>query len=319
LADLSATNGLGQSSTPRGIFSYSAIQTALAGDKTTADDTTALADEVPMTDPISGTHTYFVPRAEQKALGLLSGTDTTSDGTVTFDSGANTFDFTRSDGITAGQYDFAGTVAHEFSEIMGRSLLCNATVTSTDGKTTWTNSNNLLDLFHWSANGTRSFVGTSAGYFSIDGGATNLNNFNTNTNGDFGDWASAAGNDSFRAFSDSGVVNPVTATDFRLLDVIGWNLTDTAPTVTALTASVGEDGPTFSQDLLSGTGDAEGDYLVIQNVPGSITTTGGRKLTLGVDYTVSGSTLALTAAGFRQVRQLGARRQRHRGVRLRRQ
>jgi VCBS repeat-containing protein len=298
LADLSATNGLGASNTPLNSFSYSSIQTALSSDSKTSDDTTALADELPSTDPISGTHTYWLTTAQQKALGLLSGTagGAGSDGTVTFDSGANTFDFNRSDGITTGEYDLAGTVAHEFSEIMGRSLLVGGTINTSGGPVS--PSYDPLDLFHWSANGTRSFTGTSAGYFSIDGGATDLNDFNTNSKGDFGDWASAAGNDSFRAFSDSGVVNPVTATDFREMDVIGWDLTDTAPTVTALTASVGEDGPTFSQDLLSGTGDAEGDYLVIQNVPTSITTSGGRALTLGVDYTLSGSTLSLTASGF---------------------
>jgi len=44
------------------------------------------------------------------------------------------------------------------------------------------------------------------------------------------------------------VINPVTLTDFEELDVLGWNLVETAPTVTPLTASVGEDDPSPSKD-----------------------------------------------------------------------
>jgi VCBS repeat-containing protein len=297
LADLAG--GLGKSFWNFNSFSYSAIRNALQSDATTSNDTTALADDVPSTDPISGTHTYFMVLAEQKALGLLAGNATGSDGSVTFDSGATTFDLDRGDGITTGRYDLAGTVAHEFTEVMGRSLLVGSTVTLSDG-TKVTNSNFLLDLFHWSTDGTRSFSGTSAGYFSIDGGATDLADFNTDPTEDFGDWAGTTlvGNDSFLAFSGSGVINPVTLTDFEELDVLGWNLVETAPTVTPLTASVGEDDPSPSKDLLTGTADAESDFLSVQNLDSTVTTSGGRSLTLGTDYTLSGSTLSFTPAGF---------------------
>ena len=50
----------------------------------------------------------------------------------------------------------------------------------------------------------------------------------------------------------SGVVNFVSLTDLRVMDVIGWQVAETAPVVTALTATVGEDGPTLSQGLLTG-------------------------------------------------------------------
>jgi len=304
LGDL-GPNGLGHSNWSFNSFSYSAIQTALSGDATTADDTAALANAVPSTDPISGTHTYWMVRAEQKALGLLSGTDSGSDGSVTFANAANTFDFNRADGITAGLYDFAGTVAHELTEVMGRSLNVGGTVTD-GGGTAHPNSNFLFDLFHYSADGTRSFSGTTAGYFSLDNGATDLNDFNTISGGDAGDWGGTAlvGNDSFLAFSNSGVVNAVMNTDFRVMDVLGWDLVNQAPTIAPLSASVGEDGPTLSQDVLSGSADADGDFLVVQSLDGSVTTAGGRHLTLGIDYTLSGSTLALTAAGFAQFNDL---------------
>src|ERR1035437_2646234 len=86
-----------------------------------------------------------------------------------------------------------------------------------------------LDLFHYSAPGVRDFSGTTPGYFSINGGQTNLNNFNTNPGGDFGDWASSAGNDSALAYASPGVVMPFTAADLTAMDVIGWNLASSGP------------------------------------------------------------------------------------------
>ncbi len=74
LGDLSP-NGLGASNTPFNSYTYSTIQTALNGDATTTDDATALANAVPTTDPVTGTHTYWISRAEAKALGLISGSD----------------------------------------------------------------------------------------------------------------------------------------------------------------------------------------------------------------------------------------------------
>jgi VCBS repeat-containing protein len=290
-----ASNLLGQSQ-PGSLnsFSYSNISTNLSADATTADDATAA---LPSTDPITGTHTYWLDRAEQKALGLLDANNTGSDGTVTFQNAANTFDYNRSDGITAGLYDFAGTVAHEISEIMGRSMLVGGTIGSA------TNSYDLLDLFHFQSDGGRQFAKAAPSYFSFDNGHTNINTFNVGA-GDAADWAGSAGNDAFLNASGSGIINPVTLADARELDVLGWNLVETAPTVAALSGSVGEDGPSFSKDLSSGTSDAEADFLVVQNLDTTVTTAGGRHLTLGTDYTISGSTIALTASGFAKFNSL---------------
>ena len=83
-----------------------------------------------------------------------------------------------------------------------------------------------FDFFKYSAAGVRRSTAPREGYFSPDGGVTNLDGFNANADDDFGDWASSAGNDAFRAFSDSGVVNAVTPTDVVVMDVLGW---DAAP------------------------------------------------------------------------------------------
>ena len=81
----------------------------------------------------------------------------------------------------------------------------------------------LYDLFKFTGSGAHSFVGTAQGYFSLDNGTTNLNDFNNDPDDDFGDWAQSAGDDSFLAFSGTGVVNAVTPTDLRVMDVLGWD------------------------------------------------------------------------------------------------
>src|SRR5207253_7128986 len=91
--------------------------------------------------------------------------------------------------------------------------------------------------FRYSPPGVHDFVGTTPGYFSLNNGTTNLDNFNTNPGGDFGDWAASAGPDAALAFVPSGVVEPFTSTDIRVMDVIGWDVVAAPPTNANLTAS----------------------------------------------------------------------------------
>ena len=178
-----------------GPYTFAQITSALAQDPHSGSDAIALA-HLPTVDPISGTHAYYMTSAQAKALGLQGASDAL-DGTVQF---ANNppFDYDRSDGITPGSYDFYGTVAHEFSEVMGREL----NAIGNEVQTGKPNGYYPFDLFKYSAAGVPTFVGTTAGYFSPDGGVTNLDNFNADSDDDFGDWASSAGDDAFRAFSD---------------------------------------------------------------------------------------------------------------------
>src|SRR3954447_13055843 len=78
-ADLGA-NGLGASNTNLNTDTYSDLRGKLIGDATTTDDTNSAAT-LPGTDPISGTHTYWLTRADQKALGILGAHDAGNDGT----------------------------------------------------------------------------------------------------------------------------------------------------------------------------------------------------------------------------------------------
>jgi len=208
------SGALGESETFLNSYSYAQIRNGLATHAPSADATTAL-NSLPAGDPIGSAHAYWLATAEAKALGL-QGASSSTDGFVGF---GNSFPFfydaTHTQAVPAGQYDFFAVVAHEFSEVMGRMLFTGSNIVGT-------NAYDFLDLFHYSGQNTRDFSGTTPGYFSINGGTTNLDNFNTNPGGDFGDWASSAGHDSFLAFSPSGVLNAISEADLKLLDALGY-------------------------------------------------------------------------------------------------
>ena len=207
------SGALGESDTFFNQYSYSQIRGALIAGSSKGSST------LPVADPTSGGN-YWVSTGEAKAIGL-AGPSSAVDGFVGFASqGVSwTFNTTNGGSVAPGTYDFFGVAAHELTEVLGRDLF----VGSQDNQGIGANSYTPLDLFHYSSNGTRDFLGTTAGYFSVDGGATNLDSFNTNPNGDFGDWANSVGNDAFRAFSNSGVSNPVSQSDLTELSALGYH------------------------------------------------------------------------------------------------
>ncbi len=215
------SGAIGESISFYNSYTYAQLRTALAGDAKSTDDATAVGT-LPVSAPISGS--YWTTQTEAKAMGL-AGQSSAVDGYVGF-SNVSGFDYDNSNGVTAGQYDFFGAVAHEFSEVMGRQLA--AGDTSLDSQNGFV----ALDLFHYSAPGVRDFTSTQPGYFSINGGTTSLHSFNTDTNGDAGDWASGAGLDAANAFGTTGATEPFSATDLTALDVIGWDL-DHPPVLSA--------------------------------------------------------------------------------------
>jgi hypothetical protein len=74
------------------------------------------------------------------------------------------------------------------------------------------------DLFHYTAPGSLQLSeGSNPGYFSIDGGITNLDNFDA-TNHD-GDWTRGIA-DSFSAFGGFGSLLAFTQTDVTTMDVL---------------------------------------------------------------------------------------------------
>ena len=176
----------------------------------TQNDKTAIGPGGSMsaTDPTNGAGTWFVTRPQAKALGYISD-DMSDDGGTTFGAGNP---FTFSGAIVPGTFDFQGIAAHEISEIMGRIGLSGGN-----------NSFSLIDNFSYTGPGTKGLRGGPGNSFSIDNGTTLLKLFNDSTaNGlDTRDWAGGT-NDAFNQFSSSNVVNPVSAVDFQVMDVIGY-------------------------------------------------------------------------------------------------
>jgi hypothetical protein len=225
---VAGTGVFGQSSTFLNSTTYANLRAKVVADAKTADDATAIGAAGSMTaaDPVSGTHTWWVSRAEGKAIGLIAD-DLSNDGTTTFGAG-NPFSFTEPP--AAGTYDFRGVAVHEITEVMGRLGLSGGTIGSS------VNSYSLIDNFAYTGPGTKSLNKTSNNgvgqSFSIDNGTTLLKVWNNSVQDglDTRDWAPAGPGqggdgspDAFNQFSASGVVNNVTNVDLRLMDVIGYD------------------------------------------------------------------------------------------------
>jgi uncharacterized repeat protein (TIGR01451 family) len=213
------TGTLGMSTTFLTSTTFANMTAKVIADATTADDATATGSggSVPAVDPVSGSHTYFVSRAQAKAL-AISPDDLNNDGTYTF-GGGFTYTYDPNNRAVPGAFDFIGVTMHEYSEIMGRIGLMGFDVGN------GTPDYMLFDLFHYTGAGVRGLNNGPGRFFSIDNGTTLLKAFNdASTNGgDLQDWASGT-NDSFNAFSSSGVQNDLTSVDLRNMDVIGYDL-----------------------------------------------------------------------------------------------
>jgi len=208
---------LGKSSAPLvGTFTYDQIRTLLINDNNahpSPDGTTSTA-ALPAVNPYACT-TFLIARGLAKALGNIP-SDATNDGTFTFGT-THAYTYDPANRAVPGRIDFISVALHEITEIMGRVARLNQTG----------NCNRPYDVFRFLGAGTQSLTFTDSNvYFSVDGGTTNLKDFNANGNGgDLGDWASGS-NDAFNAFSSgTGVEEDLTSVDIRVMDVIGWDLT----------------------------------------------------------------------------------------------
>ena len=127
-----------------------------------------------------------------------------------------------------------GVIQHETDEVLGT-----ASALPNGGGVIPTNPL-AADLYRYSAPGTRGFAlnpstdvpctGSPTAYLSVNGGATNLNNYNNcNNGGDYGDWIGTDGLQVQDAFGPDDVPASlsVTSPEMTLLDAVGYNLTTT--------------------------------------------------------------------------------------------
>jgi len=207
-----------------GYFTYSQVKGFLTSSSTGNPTNTALAtalNYLPSTAP-SGVSRYLVASSEAKALGLISGSQSSLDGSIGFAGSASSYAFSPGS-VTSGKYDFSAVAAHELDEVLGR-------ISGVDSQGSYRTP---FDLFRYSAPGTLSYSYNSPSYFSIDGGKTALGRFNYSTSGgDRGDWATTSTTSDVQdAFISPGQRKNLLAVDFTVLDALGWggsNLGNTA-------------------------------------------------------------------------------------------
>jgi len=152
------------------------------------------------------------------------------DGIVTLNSSAP-YQFSRPTG--AGNFDAQRATEHEMDEVIG--LGSHLNVSGNDLRP--------QDLFSWSSAGVRNITASGMRYFSINGGGTNIVNFNQNPTGDLGDWLSTACPQAHpyvqNAFLCPGQASDIGATSPEgiNLDVIGYDLASGPPLVTTYLAT----------------------------------------------------------------------------------
>ena len=151
----------------------------------------------------------------------------TYDGVVTLGSSAP-LDYNYALPIVSGQYDAVSVLEHEIDEILGGggqgSTLNQQTLSSSCANVTPTGYGP-VDLYRYSAAGTPSYTtcGTTTSYFSINGGVTNLVNFNQNSTGDFADFG--PGGHVQSAFGSTGNGPRITSSSVEatMLAAIGYD------------------------------------------------------------------------------------------------
>ena len=173
------------------------------------------------------------------------------DGIVTLNSSVP-YQFTRPP--SPGNLDAQRSTEHEVDEVIGL------------GSRLGHNGNDVhpQDLFSWSSPGVRNITSSGTRYFSINGGATNIVNFNQNPSMDLGDWLSTACPQAHpyvqNAAGCRGQSSDVTATSPEgiNLDVVGYDL------VTARRTAAGDFNSDGHPDYLlcnSGTQQTGIEYL----------------------------------------------------------
>ena len=168
---------------------------------------------LPVTAPASITSMELTV-AEAKALGLTTSVSTPA-GYVGLSSAVD-WTFATTNTAIAGEQDIVGALEHEISEVMGRE--------QSQGVDFGTGVYTPFDLLRFSSPGTMD-LNQGAAYFSINGGTTDLGDFNTTLSlGDLADWADGSAANSYDNQEIESESNPVTTDDLIAMAALGYTI-----------------------------------------------------------------------------------------------
>lgn len=165
--------------------------------------------------------------------GAVSGCVTACDAFIQFNSNFQ-FDYDRSDGVAANQFDFIGIAAHEIGHALGFVSGVDALDSVPGFDEDAYAQASVLDLFRYSADSAAAGVidftaSATTKYFSLTGASSGTLLFATGRN--FGDgrqashWKDGLGLGMLDPTSAQGEFLVISANDRLAMDAIGWNLT----------------------------------------------------------------------------------------------
>ena len=246
--EFTGTNtGLGQSQSFRDDISYSQYLSDLSTQQTLSTSDTLAISTLPAgpNNPVNSGTSMNLSDPLLRALGESIGNNPPSDSNPqgldsTISLNLSLMNLSRTGSQNPDDYDLQSVAMHEIDEVLGiggagSTLQLTGSYT---GQAAPTGDIGALDLYRYSAPGTRSFSldpNVAQPYFSITGGTTRLVYFNQNGAGgsDFADWGAGVAGAAYGntppqvqdAFGNPGTQQNLASNELTALDIIGWNLT----------------------------------------------------------------------------------------------
>ena len=228
---------------------YSQLRSDLIASASTATDEFAVAS-LPTSDPTNGA-SFFVSNAIAQALGILPADDSATEGAIGFNSNLS-WNFSTSGQAVPGEISLVDDAELELTHALGMEL----------GDAT---DDTAMMLFRYSAPGVRQLTVngflTPPAYFSIDGGNTDLDNYDTSSDSTLWDPATT-GNDTLANPYDS----VFSLTDATELNVLGFDVNTSVLEENGVIHGTSGNETIYASELPSGAtfdGGATGHNIVI--------------------------------------------------------
>jgi len=200
------SSGLGSSLTEAIQVSYTTYRSALLSHATSADDLSMLAFLPNQTNsPTNGSANVVMSLANARVLGLV-GASGSNDSSISLNFSIMNWDRVT---IDPNKFDLKAVAQHEIDEALG-------TISGVRDGVPWN-----ADHTRFASPGVFSFTtnSTAKPYFSVDGGVTNLVNYNQNGTGDFGDFEISG---HVQDWAGTRGATPNLSVELRLLDIVGY-------------------------------------------------------------------------------------------------